>query len=87
MVRTNKVPLLFCLYILTLIIPLVKKKIKKIKKVFTNRFLCCIIINVADVAQSVEYILGKDGVGSSNLLISSKATNYGLSLLFFIKGF
>ncbi len=74
----------FCLYILSLIIPVVNKKLKKDKKVFTNLFLYCIIINVADVAQSVEYILGKDGVGSSNLLISSKKNEVKTSFFFIL---
>ena len=34
------------------------------------------MLSVADMAQSVEHVLGKDGVGSSNLPSSSKQKSY-----------
>ena len=39
----------------------------------------------ADVAQSVERILGKDEVTSSNLVISSKENRFEKSGSFFVK--
>ena len=49
-----------------------KKGIDKLEKLWYNRQVVKRTDEVADIAQSVEHVIGNDEVISSNLIISSK---------------